>query len=78
MCETGCRGKGSRLWDRDGEEKAGRLGKGVWAHGLEEAAQGVGINQEEEISKFKEELSQAGLGKVKEVTDLSEFFWKTD
>ena len=36
----------------------------------------MGINQEEEISKFKEELSQAGLGKVKEVTDLSEFVLK--
>lgn len=56
------------------EEKAGRLRKGVWARGLEEAAQRVGINQEEEISKIKEELSQAGLGKVKEVTDLSKSF----
>lgn len=51
------------------EEKAGRLRKGVWARGLEGAAQRVGINQEEEISKIKEELSQAGLGKVKEGTD---------
>lgn len=76
MCETGCVGKGSRLWDRDGE-KAGRLGKGVWAHGLEEAAKGMGINQEE-ISKIKEQLSQAGLGKVREVIDLSKFFWETD
>lgn len=40
---------------------------------LRGAAQRVGINQEE-ISKIKEQLSQAGLGKVKEVTDLSKSF----
>lgn len=60
MCETGY--AGGKLWDRD--LKAGRL-RGVWARGLEGAAQEWGSIQEEEISKIKEELSQAGLGKVK-------------